>query len=141
MNKTGAALLVLSAAALAAFYLFARPRAQPEPQVAAAAAATPAAGPSQAEPPLADVREFTFVIAAGAARGPAHLIVREGERVTLHVRSDAADELHLHGYDISVPLPAGEEVVLKFVASKAGRFELELHRAHRELGALEVHPR
>jgi FtsP/CotA-like multicopper oxidase with cupredoxin domain len=141
MNKSGAALLVLSAAALAAFYLFARPRVQPEPQAAAAAAATPAAGPLQAGPPLADAREFTFEIAAGAARGPAQLIVREGERVTLRVRSDAADELHLHGYDISVPLPAGEEVVLKFVASNAGRFELELHRAHLELGALEVHPR
>jgi len=141
MNKTGAVLLLLSAAVLAALYLFARPEAQTEPQVAAAAAAPPGTGPAQPAPPLADVREFTFEIAAGAVRGPAQLIVGEGERVTLRVRSDAADELHLHGYDISVPLPAGEEVVLKFVASKAGRFEVELHRAHLELGALEVHPR
>jgi len=137
MNKTGAVLLVVSAAALAALYLFARPPAEPESQPVAA----PAAGASQPAPPLADVREFTFEIASGAVRGPAQLIVGQGERVTLRVRSDAADELHLHGYDISVPLPAGEEVVLKFVASNAGRFELELHRAHLELGALEVHPR
>jgi FtsP/CotA-like multicopper oxidase with cupredoxin domain len=137
MNKTGALLLVLSAAALAALYLFARPRAPSEPQPVAA----PAIGASQPAPPLADVREFTFEIAGGAVRGPAQLIVTQGERVTLRVRSDAADELHLHGYDISVPLPAGEQVVLKFVASNAGRFELELHRAHLELGALEVHPR
>jgi len=137
MNKTGAVLLVVSAAALAALYLFARPGTQPESQPVAA----PATGPSQPAPPLADVREFTFEIVAGAVRGPAQLIVSQGERVTLRVRSDAADELHLHGYDISVPLPAGEQVVLKFVASNAGRFELELHRAHLELGALEVHPR
>lgn len=141
MNKTGAALLVLSAAALAALYLFARPRAPSESRPAAAPAAPPAPGSLQPGPPLADVREFTFEILTGAVRGPAQLVVSEGERVTLRVRSDSADELHLHGYDISVPLPAGEEVVLKFVASKAGRFELELHGAHLELGALEVQPR
>jgi hypothetical protein len=135
MNKTGAVLLVLCVATLAALYVFARPQQQPQP-----VAQAPAPGPAQPAPPLVDSREFTFEIAAGKVRGPAQLIARQGERVTLRVRSDVADELHVHGYDIGTPLPAGEEVVLKFFASKAGRFEVELHGAHLELGALEVHP-
>ena len=131
MNKTGAAFLVLSVAVLAALYLFARPAPEAPPPVAA----TPAA------PAAVQVREFEFEVLGGKVRGPLGLAVREGERVTLRVRSDVADELHVHGYDLSAPLPAGEAVALNFVASKAGRFEVELHHAHLELGALEVHPR
>jgi hypothetical protein len=136
MNKTGAVLLVLCVAVLAALYVFARPRPPPPsvPQPTAPEAAERA-------PPLVTSREFDFEIAAGKVRGPAQLIAQEGEQVALRVRSDVADELHVHGYDLGTPLPAGEEVVLRFVASKAGRFEVELHGAHRELGALEVHPR
>ena len=133
MNKTGAVLLALSAVALAALYLIARP--QPAPP------AGPSPAPAQAPAPLPQAQEFAFEIAAGKITGPPQLLVRQGERVALRVRTDKADELHLHGYDISTPLPPGEEVVLKFVASKAGRFEVELHGAHHELGALEVHPR
>jgi hypothetical protein len=85
--------------------------------------------------------EFEFDLAGGQVRGPLALRVREGQRVTLRVRSDTADELHVHGYELSAPLPAAEWVALTFVAARAGRFEIELHGAHRELGALEVQPR
>jgi len=33
-----------------------------------------------------------------------------------------------------------EVVTLDFTANRTGRFGLELHRAHAELGALEVYP-
>lgn len=131
MNKTALVLLVLVAAALAALYGWARPQPQPEPAPAAAATVTPAPA----------VREFDFEITQGRVTGPPLLAVTQGERVTLRVRSDVADELHVHGYDLSAPLPAGEPVALSFVAGTAGRFEVELHKAHREIGALEVQPR
>lgn len=134
MNKTGLALLGLAAAAIAALYLWARP--QPRPGPAPALAATAA---TLSPEPVA--REFDFEITQGRIAGPPLLAVTEGERVTLRVRSDVADELHVHGYDLSAPLPAGEVVALAFIAAKAGRFEVELHKSHREIGALEVQPR
>lgn len=130
MNKTGLALVGVAAVALAALYWRARPQA---PASAPAATVAPSAAPA--------AREFDFEIAQGRVAGPPLLAVTQGERVTLRVRSDVADELHVHGYDLSAPLPAGEVVALAFVAATAGRFEVELHRAHREIGALEVQPR
>ena len=132
MNKAGAILLVLCAAALAALYLLARPQPQ-----APAATAAPAAGAVSATV----THEFDFEIAGGQVRAPPALVARQGDRIKLRVRSDVADELHVHGYDLSAELPPGEIVSLGFVATRAGRFEVELHKAQRELGALEVHPR
>ena len=121
--------------AVAGAYVGFRPQATPGP--ATAQEATPAAAPVAAPAGA----EFAFVITAGKIVGPPAMLAREGEQVTLRIRSDVADELHVHGYDLSAPLPAGEEVALRFIAARAGRFEVELHRAHRELGALEVQPR
>lgn len=135
MNKTALALIGVAAAALAALYGWARPQPQPEATSAPAAAATSAASPAPA------AREFDFEVTQGRVAGPPLLAVTQGERVTLRVRSDVADELHVHGYDLSAPLPAGEVVALAFIAARAGRFEVELHKAHREIGALEVQPR
>ncbi|MGH8482369.1 MAG: hypothetical protein ACRES8_07905, partial [Nevskiaceae bacterium] len=76
----------------------------------------------------------------GKVHGPPGLTAREGQQITLRVRSDVADELHVHGYELTAPLPAGEPVALTFIAARAGRFEVELHHSHRELGVLEVQP-
>ena len=136
---TRAAWVLVAAAALAAvvLYVWVRPPAAPEP------APPPAAGPEALAAPVVDPAgaDFSFEVAAGKIIGPPALVVREGEQVTLRVRSDVADELHVHGYDLTAPLPKGEEVALRFVASRAGRFEVELHGGHRSLGALEVQPR
>jgi hypothetical protein len=66
--------------------------------------------------------------------------VRQGERVRLTIESNANDELHLHGYDLKLSIKAGEPATLEFAASRSGRFGLELHKRHAELGALEVYP-
>lgn len=58
---------------------------------------------------------------------PGRVEVRLGERVTLLVTSDTADELHVHGYDESAQLPAGEPVELAFTADRAGVFDVETH--------------
>jgi hypothetical protein len=122
-------------AGVIALYLWLRPppaAAPPAPAAPAPAAAAPAAP----VPP----GEFLFEIGAGKVRGPLAMVVRQGEQVSLRVRSDVADELHVHGYDLSAPLPPDEQVALTFIAARAGRFIVELHGSHRELGALEVQP-
>jgi hypothetical protein len=91
----------------------------------------------------ASVREdvFDLTIKSGKLRsGPAVLEVHQGERVTLNIRSDSRDELHLHGYDLHAQLGPGETTSLQFIADRTGRFGMELHKVHSELGALEVYP-
>jgi len=73
--------------------------------------------------------------------GPERLEVHEGDSVVLEIFSDTSDELHVHGYDLRARIKPDDAVKLRFMATRTGRFGLELHRAHAELGALEVYPR
>jgi len=91
--------------------------------------------------PAATETVFELVLAQGRlVSGLAVLRVRQGERLTVRVSSDSADELHLHGYDLRARVSPEAAAVLQFTADRTGRFGLELHKAHRELGALEVYP-
>ncbi len=78
------------------------------------------------EPP-AGPTVVRIVVVDGAPKGG---IVREtvekGDKVVLVVTSDVADEIHLHGYDISRDVAAGGTVRLPFKATIPGRFEAEL---------------
>ena len=64
----------------------------------------------------------------------------KGERIRFRVRSNAADEVHVHGYDVTKAVPAGGSAVLSFEATIEGRFEVELHEAGSQLAELEVAP-
>jgi plastocyanin len=86
-------------------------------------------------------KTFDLVVKNGKlASGPANMKVRVGEQVTLRIQSNANDELHVHGYDLKMRIKAGDTATLQFAATRSGRFELELHRKHTPLGALEVYP-
>ena len=99
----------------------------------------PAPAVAGAEAPA--VKAFDFVVRDGKRiSGPAALQVRQGEQVTLRIESNANDELHLHGYELKLRIKAGEPATLEFAASRSGRFGIELHKRHTELGALEVYP-
>ncbi|WP_193345672.1 hypothetical protein [Blastococcus saxobsidens] len=54
------------------------------------------------------------------------------------VTSDVADEVHLHGYDVSAPVAPGEPATLTFDATIPGVFELELHEVGEELLSVQV---
>lgn len=71
----------------------------------------------------------------------AALRVEEGKTVVLTIRADGTDSAHLHGYDITVPVGSNVEARVEFVATKTGRFELELHDKERVIGVIEVYPR
>ncbi|MGH8458201.1 MAG: hypothetical protein ACRESV_02520 [Nevskiales bacterium] len=126
MKPVTAGFLVLGVSVLAGLFLLFRP-------------ATPPATPPT---PIATPRVFELRVEHGRlVSGPAVIQVGQGEQVTLQVTSDHADELHLHGYDLQLALPAGQAARLSLTAERSGRFEYELHHAHRELGVLEVRPR
>ena len=96
--------------------------------------------PLSAKPAVTET-VFELVLAQGKlVSGPAVLQVRQGGIITLRVSADAADELHLHGYDLRARVAPQEAAVLRFAADRSGRFGLELHKAHGELAALEVYP-
>jgi hypothetical protein len=64
--------------------------------------------------------------------------VSKGDRVVLVVKSDVADEIHLHGYDKSTDVTAGGTARLPFTANLPGRFEVELESRGVQIADLTV---
>ncbi len=73
-------------------------------------------------------------VVEGASRQRASL----NQPVTIRVTSDAADEVHVHGYDKRVEVAPARTAELTFVANIPGVFEVELERSHKLLFTLEV---
>jgi len=61
-----------------------------------------------------------------------------GENVQLVITADVDDEVHVHGYDLKVPITRGKTTTLEFVADIPGVFEVELERAGLEIVELKV---
>ena len=66
--------------------------------------------------------------------------VDKDDQVVLVVTSDVADEIHLHGYDISRDVEAGGTVRLPFKATIPGRFEAELESRSVQIADITVEP-
>jgi len=96
--------------------------------------------PAPAGKPAAP-RVPTLVIQDGRPRGEVReLRFDKGERVRFRVRSDVAEELHIHGYDRYVDVVPGRTATVSFPASIEGIFEVELHGAGVPLASLRVEP-
>jgi hypothetical protein len=63
-----------------------------------------------------------------------------GDQVRFVVRSDVADEIHVHGYDKQEDVPAGGSVRFSFPADIEGVFEIELENRAEQIGELRVNP-
>jgi hypothetical protein len=72
--------------------------------------------------------------------GIAKATVKQGDKVTLIVRSDVADEVHLHGYDLHRDVDTGGTAKIAFTAKIAGRFEAELEDRQEQILSLTVEP-
>jgi FtsP/CotA-like multicopper oxidase with cupredoxin domain len=75
--------------------------------------------------------------------GVEQIEVTKGDRVVLEVSSDAAGELHVHGYELEQELTPGKTATLRFPADIDGKFEIELHAAsgaHAPVAELTVQP-
>jgi heme/copper-type cytochrome/quinol oxidase subunit 2 len=86
---------------------------------------TPTAKP---QPPLVTRGEVT------------KLRFEQGETVRFRVRSDVADHVHVHGYDLMRDVEPGETITFSFPAEITGIFEVELEDLGEEIAQLRVDP-
>jgi hypothetical protein len=97
--------------------------------------------PTPAPKPKPQLRTVTIVVEGGRPQGGIKRpSVKRGERVAVVVRSDVADEVHLHGYDLKRDVAAGGTARIVFTATVPGRFEVELESRGIQLAELEVRP-
>jgi hypothetical protein len=69
---------------------------------------------------------------------PRRLKARRGSVIRLVVTSDVRDEVHVHGYDLVQPLPAGQRTTLEWAVDQVGIFDIEAHESELLLAQLEV---
>ena len=63
-----------------------------------------------------------------------------GDEVRFDVRSDAAEEVHVHGYDLMQDTVPGKAITFEFPADIEGIFEVELEETHTQIAELTVEP-
>jgi plastocyanin len=68
----------------------------------------------------------------------ASINVKAGQTVLITAVSDAADEVHVHGYDKQLPLTPGKPASVRFVANMKGTFEIETHESNKLVAKLVV---
>lgn len=66
--------------------------------------------------------------------------VERQRQVVIVVTAELSDDVHLHGYDLKAAVGPGRPATLRFAATAAGRFELELEERGLELADLDVSP-
>ena len=66
--------------------------------------------------------------------------LKKGARAVIVVRTDAGEEIHMHGYDLERQVTPGKPVRLAFKATIPGRFEVELHEPDTLLAVVTVSP-
>jgi FtsP/CotA-like multicopper oxidase with cupredoxin domain len=92
-----------------------------------------ATAPTEAEepPPPPPEPEITQIRMRGGSvvGGPQDIEVTRGDTVRIVVTSDAADDIHLHGYDITREVAPGKPGRFQFRADAEGAFEIESHVA------------
>ena len=83
----------------------------------------------------------TIVVREGDPVGGAETIdVDVGDRARFRIRSDVAEEVHVHGYDVTEAIPAGGVATVSFGADIEGIFEIELHGSGAQIAELRVNP-
>jgi hypothetical protein len=90
--------------------------------------ATPTATPTPEPPPLLTADKVTDLEAT------------KGETVRFRARADEAEEIHVHGYDLSKDVPPGETVTMSFKATIEGIFEIEFEHSGTQIAELKVEP-
>jgi hypothetical protein len=98
---------------------------------------TVSAGPTTSPATAATVLGVT-VRGGSVVEGASRQRARLGQPVTVRVTSDVADEVHVHGYDLTAEVAAGGTAELTFTADLPGVYEVELEGAHLPLFELTV---
>ena len=113
--------------------------ASPAASAASASSTSPAAELSTTTPVPPAGQQLAVQVAGGKVTGDTGRVpVPVGDHVTLTITSDVADEVHVHGYDLTTALTPGTPAELTFDATIPGVFEVELHEAGTVLLSLQV---
>lgn len=108
--------------------------AETAPATTAENAARGGYGKTEANVPTITIRD------GEPAGGVKELEYEAGDRIRFRVRSNVADEVHVHGYDVTEEAPAGGSATLSFPAEIEGIFEVELHGSGAQIAELRVNP-
>ncbi|MGO4380870.1 hypothetical protein [Pseudoduganella sp. RAF53_2] len=97
-------------------------------------------------PVWAAEQHVSFEVRQQRIANPAPTVrVTQGDTLVLELRSDAALDVHLHGYDVPLSLKPNTPGRMKLMANTLGRFPLATHGAGHRHGPtllyLEVVPR
>ena len=98
---------------------------------------TPADGQDKPKTPAVSVITLREGKPVGGVR---KLTFTRGDQVRFRVKSDVADEIHVHGFDIEKSVPAGGSVTFSFPADIEGVFEVELHGRQEQIAQIAVAP-
>jgi FtsP/CotA-like multicopper oxidase with cupredoxin domain len=102
---------------------------------------TPATTTTEARKPKPRPKATLVRVSGGQPVGGVKTIEkRQGQTVRLTVSSDAADEVHVHGFDIEKPVGPGEPARFVFAADIQGRYEVELHGSGTQIAQIDVTP-
>ncbi len=104
-----------------------------EPEVTTTAATTTA-------PAQPDVVRISVSVPGDKAPTVKHFTIQQGRQVVFVVKSELADEVHLHGYDLTADVAPGEPATIRFKATAPGVFEAELESRSLPIAELEVRP-
>ena len=137
--------------ALVALFLVFRPADDDEESAGATTTAVtepptlePTTTETETEPATTAAPEGTQLVVTIRGGEPVDGIVRaeakKGDPVVVIVRSDVADEVHVHGYDLSADVAPGKPVRIEFTANLTGRFEIELEGRGKQIAQLTVLP-
>jgi hypothetical protein len=106
-------------------------------------AATAPAASTTTTTPAKPAGPPTFTVTVRNAKpvgGIEKIKVNKGERLRIVVKSDTADEIHVHGYDFMKDVAAGGSVRFNFKATIDGNFEIELENRKQQIAELTVEP-
>lgn len=83
----------------------------------------------------------TIVVVNGQPEGGVQeLSFTEGDDIRFRVKSDVAEEVHFHGYDVSEDVAAGGSVNFNVPATITGKFEVELEHSVVPIAEITVNP-
>jgi hypothetical protein len=104
---------------------------------------TPSGTAGVTGPPTGETMAGKQVISVSVTNGqvnpaPAPVDVELGRNVIIELVSDTTDEIHVHGYEITAPVTAGQTTRVTVVATIPGQFEVELHETRQLLLMLRV---
>jgi heme/copper-type cytochrome/quinol oxidase subunit 2 len=107
------------------------------PTTTAAQTTTAATTTAPAEP---QVVRISVSVPGDKAPTVKHFTIQQGRQVVFVVESELADEVHLHGYDLSADVAPGAPATIRFKATAPGLFEAELESRSLPIAEIEVRP-